>query len=312
MAKTEELPAIIARAIERPVAAAVGEVARRLARRLGGVNAVLFYGSCLRTGLIAGQMLDFYLIVDDYHEAYRRRLLALANRLLPPNVFYFEADIDGVRVRAKYAVLSSAQLLRLCSARTFSPALWARFAQPIALVYARDEAARAGVIAALSTAPTTLLATTTRLALRRLSPRDLWRHAFALTYATEFRAERADRPAALYDLEADFYNAITLPALGQAGISVRQRADGALDLGPGGGTVRARLAWLARRLQGRTLHILRLMKAAATFDGGIDYLAWKIERHSGVVLAIKPWHRRHPVVAGLLWLPRLKGRGAIR
>ena len=36
-------------------------------------------------------MLDFYLIVSDYRAAYGRRWLALANRLVPPNVFPFRA-----------------------------------------------------------------------------------------------------------------------------------------------------------------------------------------------------------------------------
>ncbi len=47
-------------------------------------------------------------------------------------------------------------------------------------------------------------------------------------------------------------------------------------------------------------------------DGGIDYLAWKITRHSGVEVAITPWQRRHPILAGLLLLPQLKRKGAVR
>ena len=37
-------------------------------------------------------MLDFYLIVSDYREAYGRGWLAFANRLIPPNVFPFEHE----------------------------------------------------------------------------------------------------------------------------------------------------------------------------------------------------------------------------
>ena len=55
-------------------------------------------------------MLDFYLIVSDYRDAYRRRLAdAVANRLIPPNVFPFEHD----GLAAKYAVLSEADFARL-------------------------------------------------------------------------------------------------------------------------------------------------------------------------------------------------------
>src|SRR3546814_7359811 len=49
--------------------------------------AVLFYGSCLRSSDVHGQMLDFYLIVDDYARAYPTRWMAIAHRLMPSNVF---------------------------------------------------------------------------------------------------------------------------------------------------------------------------------------------------------------------------------
>ena len=65
---------------------------------------MLFYGSCLREKQLDGLMLDFYLIVSDYRAAYDKRWLAAANRLIPPNVFYFEHD----GLAAKYAVLSEA------------------------------------------------------------------------------------------------------------------------------------------------------------------------------------------------------------
>ena len=93
---------------------------------------MLFYGSCLRQKQLDGLMLDFYLIVSDYRAAYGKRWLALANRLIPPNVFYFEHD----GLAAKYAVLSEADFHRLNGPDTRSVAVWARFAQPSRLVWA--------------------------------------------------------------------------------------------------------------------------------------------------------------------------------
>jgi hypothetical protein len=58
--------------------------------------------------------------------------------------------------------------------------------------------------------------------------------------------------------------------------------------------------------------LVRLMKASTTFAGGIDYLAWKINRHAGTDIRVKPWQRRWPLVAALTLLPRLLRRGAIR
>ena len=53
-------------------------------------------------------------------------------------------------------------------------------------------------------------------------------------------------------------------------------------------------------------------KASTTFAGGIDYLAWKINRHAGTQIEVKPWQRRWPLVGALILLPRLLKRGAIR
>ena len=52
--------------------------------------------------------------------------------------------------------------------------------------------------------------------------------------------------------------------------------------------------------------------SGGTYAGGIDYLAWKINRHAGTDIQIKPWQRRWPLVAALTLLPRLLRRGAIR
>ena len=101
-------------------------------------RAVLFYGSCLRQQQLDGLMLDFYLIVSDYRSAYPKRWLATANRLIPPNVFYFEHD----GLVAKYAVLSEADFaprVRPEAAHVSRSA--ARFAQPSRLVWTADDQA---------------------------------------------------------------------------------------------------------------------------------------------------------------------------
>ncbi len=74
----------------------------------------------------------------------------------------------------------------------------------------------------------------------------------------------------------------------------------------------AQLRWAGRRVLGKTLSVLRLIKSAFTFDGGVDYILWKIERHSGVRLPVSPWQRRHPLLASPVFLWRLYRLGAIR
>ena len=77
---------------EKPVDPRAAAMAAAIAAHYpGSARVVLFYGSCLRETQLDGLMLDFYLIVSDYGDAFPKRWMALANRLIPPNVFPFQA-----------------------------------------------------------------------------------------------------------------------------------------------------------------------------------------------------------------------------
>ena len=67
-----------------------------------------------------------------------------------------------------------------------------------------------------------------------------------------------------------------------------------------------------RTLNGKFVSLMRLIKAVFTFQGGIDYLAWKIKRSSGVDIVIKPWHRKVPLFAGIVLFIQLRWKGAFR
>ena len=66
------------------------------------------------------------------------------------------------------------------------------------------------------------------------------------------------------------------------------------------------------RIIGKLLSLVRLAKACFTFEGGADYAAFKIERHTGRKIALTQWQRRHPLIAGLLMLPKLLRSRALR
>lgn len=299
-----ELRALVAAELDQPVDPRVTGFAAELAGRYSqSARAVLFYGSCLWSRELDGLMLDFYLIVDSYDRAYGKRWLSAANRLLPPNVFY----IEHTGMRAKYAMLSEADFRRLCSRRTFNVSVWARFAQPSALVWARDDTARNAAIDAVSGAAPALLAAARPELPDRLSVADLWTGAFAKTYGAELRAEKATRGTTLFDTAPQRYAAFTGPALAGAGLAASVEAGLVRFTQPAKGDGH----WPLRRLQGKLLSVARLAKAAFTFDGGIDYLAWKIERHSGVPVPITDWQRRHPLLASVRLVPRLLRQKAI-
>jgi hypothetical protein len=267
----------------------VTAMAEAIAAKHGAASrAVLFYGSCLREAKLDGLMLDFYLIVSDYRAAYSKRWLATANRIVPPNVFPFQAG----GLAAKYAVLSEADFQRLNGTETRNVSVWARFAQPSRLVWARDEAARDKAVAAIMRAAPTLLGSAMPFVRAIGDELDLWRQAFALTYSAELRAEREARSASVVDADPDRYRAFTAPALAAA--------------------TPTRVGWSRRRIEGKALSVVRLAKASATYAGGVEYIVWKINRHAGTMIELKPWQRDHPLLAAISLLPRLLRSGAIR
>jgi hypothetical protein len=304
------LEALVAEELRRPVDRRVTGMAAAIAARHPGSRAVLFYGSTLRDAQFDGLMLDFYLIVADYRAAFPAAWLATANRLIPPNVFPFEHD----GLVAKYAVLSEPDFARLTSPRTRNVSVWARFAQPSRLVWSADEPARRAAVAGVAGCAPTLLAAARPCVADSLAPLDLWRQAFALTYGAELRAERTGRAGSVVDAEPDRYLAFTLPALTAANLPTRFQ-DGMLAFDrPATQAERAagQRDWARRRREGKALTLLRLAKASATYAGGLDYLAWKISRHSGHPVTIRPWQRRWPILGAVTLLPRLIARGAIR
>ena len=256
-------------------------------------RAVLFYGSCLREKNLDGLMLDFYLIVSDYPTAYGKGWLATANRLIPPNVFPFEHN----GLIAKYAVLSEADFARLNSPAADNVSVWARFAQPSRLLWASDDLARQRAVAAVAQAAPTLLSLARPMADGQEDALGLWKAGFALTYNAELRAEKTGRSLSIVDADPDRYR-----RFGEAAL-----ADG-LPPSPAD----APALWRRLQRRGKRLSVTRLAKASFTYAGGIDYLAWKINRHAGTQIAIKPWQRRWPLLGAVTLLPRLLRGGAIR
>jgi hypothetical protein len=290
------LSALVAEELALPVDPRVTAMAAAVAAEYpGAARAVLFYGSCLRERELDGLMLDFYLVVSSYREAYGRGWYAFANHMVPPNVFPFEHD----GLAAKYAVLSEADFLRENGPEAGTVSVWARFAQPSRLVWAKDEAARERAVAAVSRAAPTLFGFALPMVAAAEQGDDLavWRRGFDLTYDSELRAERQGKSLSIVDTEPERYRRFGAAALPLAA-----------PLAP----EKARRRWRRFRRKGKALSLVRLAKATTTFAGGVDYIAWKINRHAGTQIVVKPWQRRWPILGALTLLPRLLRRGAIR
>jgi hypothetical protein len=313
---SEKLVHLIRRKSAQPAAAAVQALADRIRAAYGdAVQGILFYGSCLRSGDDRGGMVDLYVIVDRYARTYRSRLWVLLNQILPPNVFYLETRAEGRVVRAKYAVLSLADLKRGTSRDWFHSYLWGRFAQPAAILYAQSPEAAEHLHRALGQAVITFLARVVPCAPERFSTRELWLKGFSLSYRAELRAERPDKIAGLFNSAADYYEQVTAAVLPLLPFSVRC-IDGERGRFASRISIRRRIGcragWRVRAVQGKVLSLLRLLKGAFTFSGGLDYILWKIERHTGVSVEVPPRLRRHPILALCVLSWRLYRNGAFR
>lgn len=298
-----ELQTLIAEEIVQPVDERVASFAAAIAAEYGEASrAILFYGSCLRTANIDGLMLDFYLIVSDYEVSYREKWLVHANKLLPPNVF--PASYDNLV--AKVAILSEADFDRLNRVDASAVSVWARFSQPTRLVWYADLQAKQKVIAAIENAPLTLFELTVPLMPK--NKRDnilaIWERGFKLTYRSELRAERSGRPGSVVSADRERYR--------RFGTAARTALARAHQAGGGLSRAMAKKKWRQLRFNGKLLTIARLIKASATFAGGLDYLAWKINRHAGTDYVVRPWQRKWPILGGLAMLPRMIAVGAVK
>lgn len=298
-ASGRELVALLEAELATPVPEPVAAMADAIRARHGdAVRAVLFYGSCLRRGVVEG-VLDYYVLVDAYRAAYDRRLLAWLNRVLPPNVFYVEHEHHGERLRAKYAVFSQ----RDFAARAVGgpdARVWARFSQPARIVWARDAESRSNAAAAIEAATRTAVVQMLcwqpgEATLQRVEPAALWLRGFRETYGSELRGEAGATIDALYAADAVRFDRVARLVLASdprlrsavAGAVLEVESDPAWR-------ARIRRAWATRRRVAKVVTVLGLLKTSLTFDDWVSYVLWKIERHSGKPVELSERQRRHP------------------
>lgn len=275
------------------------------------LRGIVLYGSCRRNADLGNGLVDLMAVVDSYRAVHGTGPTALFNAMLPPNVYYLEAGPASARLRCKYIIVSEASLARR-TAGGLDAYFWARFTQPCRLVRSSGAETARRIAACRAAAARTFAREGLPLGNETLTARDFWIRAIRATYGCELRPEPPGAAEALIDRDSEFWGAVsarTLPALsGVDGLD-----DGRVRIGLGRfERARGRARWMLRKAWGRTCNVLRLLKAAGTFSNGIDYLVWKIERHSGVRIEPTERMRRHPRLAGLALLFRLWRTGALR
>jgi len=284
------LAARLGAARERPLEPAVALLARELGEA-AGARAVLFYGSNLRTGSLDG-VLDFYVLLPGARETG-----------LWPRVSYREREHDGARLRAKIATMTLATFAEAARGETLDTTIWARFVQPSAIAWTGDDAAARDVTAALAAAAVTAARLAAAVGPAQGREEDFWRALFRATYRAELRFEAPGREESILAANRAHFDGLLPLALVEAGIPFAQ--DHATLTPRLDAAERKRILrwWVRRRRLGKPLNLVRLARATATFDGAARYAAWKVERHTGIPVALTPWSERHPLLAapGIAW-----------
>ncbi|RDE05684.1 hypothetical protein [Sphingomonas aracearum] len=297
-----DLQRFVAAEIERPVSREIAEAGRAVAARLGGC-AVLFYGSVLRTGDLDG-VLDFYVLRGD--EA-RPGVVAAC---LWPDVSYHEVAVNGRTIRAKVASMQLATFARAVRGDMLDTTIWARFVQPVALIWADNAATRQRVAAAICDAAVTAAGFAALHGPRRGAAGDFWRALFRATYRTELRVEAPGREDQILSYDRRRYDEL-LPLAWTAG-GLAFAGDGTrLAPCPTEAQLRALArSWMPSEATGKWLNLARLAKAAFTFEGAARYALWKVERHTGLRIPLTPFRERHPILAAPGVLCRVWRRSA--
>jgi len=292
--------------VRATLAAPVAEPVRAFAAGLAtaaGARAALFYGSNLRTRSLDG-VLDFYLLMEGPPE-----------RGIWPRVSYHEwTTPDGTALRAKVATMTLGTFGAAAAGELIDTTIWARFVQPSALVWSADEHAGEAVTAAVSAAAVTAARFAVALGPPAGTAEAFWRALFRATYRAEFRVERAGRENSILEINAEHFAGLLPVALDAARIAWTRAGEVLHPVLSAAERSRLRRAWARRRRLGKPYNLVRLVRASTTFEGAARYAAWKVERHTGVQVALTPWRERHPLLAapGVLWRVWRARRGAER
>ena len=306
------LRAALALGLELPVGPEAQRLTAFLARAFGPATvALLHYGSrAQRSDTGEGSAWDFFVIVDDYRAAYRTLAAALPhplpvgraallNRILPPNVISVVLPEPGSKRTAKCCVLSVRDLDRACSPRPADHFVRARLFQQIHLPWARDEAGRERVAAAVMAARWGSYDWSRPFLPARFDARAYLRTLLEVSYAAEIRPEDEGHLDVLLAAQAGTLvpMADTLLAHFASRGRLERMGDVYRDPWPPGGVAR----WLARVWFGwsKARATLRWGKYVALYDDWLDYVVRKVERRSGVALELTERERRWPLV--FLW-----------
>ena len=275
-----------------------------LAHGDASVAAVVLYGSRLFPGSPDSEP-DYYVIVDSLRAFHRDLASALANLPLPPSVYHLPIrTLDGPRT-CKASVISTRQLQHETSPRARDLHHLGRFSKPLALLFARDDAAFRLVRDAQISSLTTLAPLAISLLGPRFTAEEFMMALLGLSYRGEHRIFEPGKVRAILDADRSFGLRVARLLLTAERIT---DCDGWYRR-PAHINRRSTLRLIARS---RLRDLARWPRYMATFDGWLDYVQRKLERHCGRPLELTPRQKRFPLLFGWPALLSLRRQGLLR
>ena len=135
--------------------------------------------------------------------------------------------------------------------------------------FTRDEASKAALQNAFKAASATFMRRVLPSLPDHFSSRDLWTSGLSQTYACELRTESSNRADSLYDFDPAYYDEVTRAMASmqsQSRFPVTVSGDNYTNKSSAGTRKLSAASWWLRRVQGKLLSMLRLIKAALTFN----------------------------------------------
>jgi hypothetical protein len=283
--------------------------------RSEAIAAVLFYGSCMFSGVRTQTSIpDFYVITRSPRRYHRSLTHAALNRVLPPNVYYgvFEGA-DGQSLRCKYCVMSLDQFERETSCAASDIHHLGRFSKLFAVAHVHDPAIEDLVVERSLCAMLTLVPHSLARLPNTFTLEQFLQTQLGLSYLGEQRVSEPSKVLGLLEAGRAHYERIypeVLKLYGWRTGTLAASGDNGYRQEPRWIEQRARSEAFLRR--SRVRGVLRWPKYILTVDNWVDYILDKLERHQGIKVELTPLQRRYPLIFGWPVYFEMRRRGVVK
>ena len=281
--------------------------AEKLQEKFGeSTLAIVLYGSWLRGK--RDTVVDLYIIVDSYKYLDSPVDKILTN-FLSPNVYQQTGDAHVKDYRVKFAVIDLESFDKKVN-KDFHPYFWARFAQPTQILHVKTNEIQKKLENIFKRATERMIKESLPMLPEKFTTEMLWKTALELTYRAELRSEAGTAPESIIKSTLPELKALTRAVAHKCSIHIEDdvwlKKTGEFSF------FKRKAAWQIRFFIGKFLSIARLLKAVFTFENPLDYLVWKIERHTGIKERPTKLQRKYPLIFSWSLLWRLYRKGGFR